>query len=130
MWSRQLCGVVHQRHFFQRFKEVSLNIIIALQVPQPSGDLCAVEAHFPTYGGGQSFGEDLGQCLPFEVHVSLGVAHGCVDIRMAEPMADGCKIDPGLEQIDCGRVPQGVRVQPFAQPRRSASEPLRQIFTK
>src|ERR1035437_3537289 len=49
---------------------------------------------------------------------------------MAEPIADGCKIDPSLQQIDRSRVSQRVRLQPFTRPRLSASEPLRQIFTK
>jgi hypothetical protein len=97
MWSSQLCGVVHQSPCFQRFKGVFLNIINALQMPQPSGDLRAVEAHFAASRGGQSFREDLGQCLSFEIHVRLGVAHGCIDIRVTEPVADGRKINSGFQ---------------------------------
>ena len=42
-------------------------------MPQPSGDLRAVEAHFAASRGGQSFREDLGQCLSFEIQLRLSV---------------------------------------------------------
>ena len=80
--------------------------------------------------GSQGFRDDLRQCLPLKIHVRLREAHCDVDICTAEPLAENRKTDSAFQTIDRGRVAQGVRVQPFAQPRLSASKPLWQIFVQ
>jgi len=75
------------------------------QALQPEGDFGAVETHFTTAWSSQSFREDLGQCLPLQIRVRLRIAHRGIDIRMTEPLADGRKINPSLQQIDRSRVP-------------------------
>ena len=55
---------------------------VALNSSEPTCDFRVVETQFSSFRGSQFFREHLGQRLPLEIHVRLGIAHRSIDIRI------------------------------------------------
>lgn len=88
----------------------SHNILIASQVPQPACEIDAVEGKGAALRWCPHLGKDLGQSLAIHVEVGSCVPVRGVQVRMAEPLADGSEVRPGFEKMDRRRMPEGMRV--------------------
>ncbi len=60
------------------------------------------------------------ESLLLEPHVGVQVDLGGLDGLMSEPEGDDAPIDAALQQLHCGRVPQGVRRDPLVHEGRAA----------
>ena len=76
-------------------------------MPQPACKIDAVEGKGAALGWCKHLGKDLGQGLALHVEVGSCVPVRGVQVRMAEPLANGGEIRPGLEKMDRRRMPQG-----------------------
>ena len=69
----------------------------------------------------QGVREDLRERLTLQIEIGAGVAHGRVEARMAQPLADRGEIDAGLEERDGRTMAYRVRVNALIAQRRHRS---------
>ena len=84
--------------------------LISSESVQPADHAEPVKSHATGPRACENIGEHLRKRLPFEIDISSRVVHRRVEGSVAEPLTDRCKINTGLQQVDRGRVPQGVRM--------------------
>ena len=91
MWSHGACFSTERAPFPGELH------IFELHPAEPANEFPAVEQEASSARWCQGVREYLGERLALEIEIGTGVTHRRIETGVAQPLADGGEIDPGLK---------------------------------